>query len=140
MAQGQIASCRLLIIGGSAGSLEVLLQVLPRLRTDLPFPVVIVMHRRSGPESTLEDLLATRTGLKVREAGDKMRLQPGFIYIAPGDYHLLIERNGSLSLDVSEKLHYCRPAIDATFDTGAEAFGAGVAFRQKKGYQEWKPR
>ncbi|MDB5250876.1 MAG: chemotaxis protein CheB [Flaviaesturariibacter sp.] len=127
MAQGQLNSCRLLVIGGSAGSLEVLLQVLPYLRADMPFPIVLVMHRRSAAESTLEELLASRTTLQVREAGDKDRLRPGFLYVAPGDYHLLVERNGRLSLDVSEKMHYCRPAIDATFDTAADAFGSSLA-------------
>lgn len=115
--------CRLLVIGGSAGSLEVLLQVLPQLRRDLPFPVVVVMHRKNSPESTLEELLNSKTALDVKEAGDKEALHNGVVYIAPADYHLLVEKNGMLSLDASEKINYCRPAIDITFETAADSFG-----------------
>ncbi|MDB5196857.1 MAG: chemotaxis protein CheB [Flaviaesturariibacter sp.] len=124
MAQNEVTSaCRLLVIGGSAGSLEVLLEVLPNLRANLPFPILIVMHRKSAVESTLEELLATRTRLKVKEAEDKEILCDGVIYVAPADYHLLVEKNGTLSLDYSEKIHYCRPAIDVTFETAADTVG-----------------
>lgn len=128
MAQDKVsAGCRLLVVGGSAGSLEVLLEVLPHLRPTISFPIVIVMHRKSAVESTLEDLLGSRTKLKVKEAEDKEALRKGVIYIAPADYHLLVEKNGTLSLDYSEKIHYCRPAIDATFDTASDAIGSHLA-------------
>ena len=123
MAQDQIRDgCRLLVMGGSAGSLEVLMQVLPQLRRDLPFPVVVIMHRKNTPESTLEELLNSKTALEVKEAGDKEQLQNGVIYIAPADYHVLVEKDGTLSLDASEKINYCRPAIDITFETAVDSF------------------
>src|SRR6478672_3607996 len=115
----------LLIIGGSAGGLEVLLEVLPQLRTDLDYAVVLVMHRRGG-DSLLTGLLSDRTKLGVREAEEKEAIRPGVIYIAPADYHLLIEQDQTLSLDFSEKIHYSRPAIDASFETAAEAFGSSL--------------
>ncbi len=111
----------LLIIGGSAGSLEVVLEILPLLREDMDYAIILVMHRRSG-DSLLTGLLSDKTRLKVKEAEEKELIQPGVIYIAPADYHLLVEQDRTLSLDFSEKIHYSRPAIDASFETAAEAF------------------
>lgn len=116
----------LLMIGGSAGSLEVILEILPQLRSDLDYAIVLVMHRRSG-DSLLTGLLSDRTKLEVREAEEKEAIRPGVIYIAPADYHLLIEQDKTFSLDFSEKIHYSRPAIDASFETAAEAFGTSLA-------------
>lgn len=116
----------LLIIGGSAGSLEVILEILPQLRSDLDYAIVLVMHRRSG-DSLLTGLLSDRTKLEVREVEEKEAIRPGVIYIAPADYHLLVELDKTFSLDFSEKIHYSRPAIDASFETAAEAFGSSLA-------------
>jgi len=116
----------LLLIGGSAGSLEVLLKVIPKLRTDIAFPIVIVIHRKDTSDSTLCDLLSSRTKLPVNEVEDKDALLPGHIYIAPANYHVLFESNRSFSLDVSEKVNYSRPSIDVAFESAAEAFGSGV--------------
>ncbi|RZK00276.1 MAG: chemotaxis protein CheB, partial [Flavobacterium sp.] len=62
---------RALIIGGSAGSLDVLLKVLPELRDNLDFAIIIVIHRKQGTDSLLTDLLSHRTNLKVKEADEK---------------------------------------------------------------------
>ena len=115
-------NCEALIIGGSAGSLEVLLKVLPALDTDLAFPVLIVIHRKNGADSLLPELLSGRTRLTVKEAEEKELLLPGVIYIAPSDYHVLVEMDHTLSLDYSEKINYSRPAIDASFQTAAEVY------------------
>jgi two-component system, chemotaxis family, protein-glutamate methylesterase/glutaminase len=112
----------LLIIGGSAGSLEVILEVLPSLRHDLDYAILLVLHRRSG-DSLLTGLLSDKTRLEVKEAEEKEAIRPGVIYIAPADYHLLVEKDKTLSLDYSEKIHYSRPAIDASYETAAEAYG-----------------
>jgi two-component system chemotaxis response regulator CheB len=115
--------CSLLIIGGSAGSLDIILMLLPSLRPGLSFPIIIVLHRKNSFDSTLTDLLASKTMLPVKEAEEKDILTPGFIYVAPADYHLLVEKDRTLSLDYSEKVNYSRPSIDVTFETAAEAFG-----------------
>lgn len=117
-----MGKCEALIIGGSAGSLEVLLKVLPALSDKLSFPIIIVVHRKHGTDSLLPDLLSGKTKLKVKEIEEKEFIKPGTIYIAPSDYHTLIEQNKSFSLDYSEKVNYSRPAIDVTFQTGAEAY------------------
>jgi len=114
---------KLLVIGGSAGSLEVLLQLLPALDTSWPLSMIIVLHRKSDSDSLLTELLSTRTKLSVKEAEEKDVLMPGVIYITPSDYHLLIEPDYSLTLDDSEKVNYSRPSIDVTFASAAEVFG-----------------
>jgi len=116
------SSIELLVIAGSAGSLDVILKVLPHLDGTLNFPIVIVLHRKASYDSSLADLLTTRTTLRVVEAEEKDQLQRGVIYLAPADYHLLVENDHSLSLDYSEKIQYSRPCIDVTFETAAEVY------------------
>ena len=118
---------KLLLIGGSAGSLEALIKILPRLTAIPDFAIVIVLHRKSSEDSTLEELIAIKTSIPVKEVEDKVALLPGNIYVAPSDYHLLFEKNGKLSLDTSEKVNYSRPSIDVSFESAADAFGTGVA-------------
>jgi len=117
-----MTGCEALVIGGSAGSLEVLLKALPVLDDTLTFPIIIVIHRKHGADSLLPDLLSSRTRLRVKEIDEKEAIIAGTIYIAPSDYHLLIEQNRTFSLDYSEKINYSRPAIDVTFQTAAEVY------------------
>ncbi|MDQ8052455.1 MAG: chemotaxis protein CheB [Pedobacter sp.] len=115
--------CKALVIGGSAGSLDVLIKVLPELDTDLAFPIIIVIHRKKGTDSLLADLLSTKTQLLVKEVEEKEEILARTIYIVPSDYHLLIENDHTFSLDYSEKVNYSRPSIDVTFQSAAEVYG-----------------
>ncbi len=115
-------SYQLLIIGGSAGSLSVVLKIIPLLKKEMNLAVIIVFHRKSSEDNTLIEVLSGRTEFMVKEADDKDEIQPGVIYIAPADYHVLIEKNKTLSLDASEKINYSRPSIDVTFESAAEAY------------------
>lgn len=117
---------RCAVVGGSAGSLKVIMRVVTELDPGLDFPVIIVLHRRGDTQSLLEEILNNRTTLTVKEAEDKEPLVPGHIYIAPADYHLLVEKDHSLSLDASEKVMWSRPSIDVTFESAAESFGKGT--------------
>lgn len=117
---------QLVMIGGSAGSLEVILELLPGLRPDLSFPVVIVLHRRSVTPLGIESLLSYKTDLKVREIEDKMPMAAGEIFIAPVDYHLLVETDGSFALDLSEKVHYSRPSIDVALESACDVYGENM--------------
>jgi len=114
---------KVLIIGGSAGSLEVLIRILPQLTT-ITFALVIILHRKAGDDSMLEELMAAKTTVPVMEVDDKTPLVPGSIYIAPSDYHLLFERDDILSLDASEKINFSRPSIDVSFESAAEIYGS----------------
>lgn len=117
---------KIVVIGGSAGSLQVIMHVVKHLRPDLRIPVVIVLHRKNDFESSLSNLMGLRTKLVVQEADDKDPIIPGIIYLAPPDYHLLIETDRHFSLDDSEKVHFSRPSIDVTFQTAADAYGRGA--------------
>jgi two-component system chemotaxis response regulator CheB len=117
---------RLLVIGGSAGSLQVILAVLAAIGDDFPMPVLIILHRNGGFESSLEDLFSTRTRLPIREVEEKDQLRAGTIYLCPADYHVLLEKDHSFSLDYSERIHFSRPSIDVTFRSAADIFGPGV--------------
>lgn len=120
------SKCRLLFIGGSAGSLNIIFKMLPGIRPDVSFPVIIVIHRKISFYSHLSGLLASKTSLLVKEVEEKDALTAGCIYIAPAGYHLLIEKDYTLSPDFSEKVNYSRPGIDVTFKTAAEAYQSAL--------------
>jgi len=123
MAEDSINEYQLIVIGGSAGSLDVLLHVIPKLKANFHIPIVLVLHRMNSYDSTLAELIAAKTTLKVKEVEDKEPIKAGNIYIAPADYHLLVEKDGMFSLDFSEKVNFSRPSIDITFASAADAFG-----------------
>ncbi len=83
-------------------------------------PVVLIMHRLKNVSSELNRLLAF--GRPIREPEDKERMQPGHVYLAPQNYHLLLEADGTFSLDYSELVHYSRPAIDESFFSIADGY------------------
>ena len=122
MAQNRLNDFKVIVIGGSAGSLDVLLDITSLLPSILKAVIIIVLHRRSDSESILEKLLSYKTQIHVAEVEDKELIRPGHIYIAPGDYHLLIENENTFSLDYSEKVCYSRPSIDVTFESAAQTF------------------
>jgi|SRR6218665_2581047 len=119
-----IKHCKVVIIGGSAGSLQALLNILPFIESPISFAIVIVVHRKNSDEQTLEDLIALRSKVDVKEVEDKVALKTGFIYIAPSNYHLLFEKDETLSLDTSEKINYSRPSIDVSFESAAEIYAS----------------
>ncbi|GAB3956284.1 chemotaxis protein CheB [Spirosoma harenae] len=116
-------SYRAVVIGGSTGSIDVLLNVLPALQAPLPYTLIIVLHRKNTADSTLVDLFSLKTKIPLREVDDKDSVQPGVIYLAPADYHLLIEKTERFALDDSEKVNYSRPSIDVTFESASDVYG-----------------
>lgn len=113
----------LLVIGGSAGALVTVLDIIALLKDTSALSVVVVLHRKQSSEDTLVELLSTRTRFLVKEIDDKDELQPGCIYVAPAEYHVLLEKDRTLSLDASEKVNFSRPSIDVTFESAAEVMG-----------------
>ncbi|KGO79160.1 chemotaxis protein CheB [Flavobacterium beibuense] len=122
-----ISGCKALLIGGSAGSLEVLIEVLPKLEQLKSFALIIVLHRKSGEDNLLENLISIKTAIPIMEVEDKVPVEPGYIYIAPSDYHLLFEKDETISLDTSEKVNYSRPSIDVAFESAADVYGPSLA-------------
>ena len=116
----------LVVIGGSAGSLQVILEMLKNLNDHLDFPMVLVLHRKAQAISILPKLLQKFSKLEVIEIEDKTEIENNKIYIVPSDYHLLFETKNLVSLDGSEKMNYSRPSIDVIFRSASEIFGEGV--------------
>jgi two-component system chemotaxis response regulator CheB len=114
---------KLIVIGGSAGSLQVILGVIPAFGPDVPVPVLIVVHRNVDFESGLEALLSSKTRAIVKEVEEKELIVAGTIYLAPADYHVLIEADHTFSLDYSEKVNFSRPSIDVSFFCAADVYG-----------------
>lgn len=111
------------VIGASAGAVEALLHILPSLPGDYPLALIIVVHLPPQSDSTLASLLDARCQITVKEAEDKEPVCPGTAYLAPPNYHLLVEPNLHLSLSSDEPLLYSRPSIDVLFESAADAFG-----------------
>jgi len=112
----------ILLLGGSAGAFKILFQIVKSLAPGLNKAVVIVIHRKRNFLSDIETLFAEHSQLPFTEIADKDKIQAGKIYIAPANYHTLIEKNGQFSLDVSEPVWYSRPSIDVTFESAAETY------------------
>lgn len=113
---------KVILIGGSAGSLEVLLKVLGQLDSICTIAIVLVVHRKSADDNRLEELFRMKTRLPIKEIQDKTQIKAGRVHIAPADYHLLFEADGSLALDISEKVNFSRPSIDIAFESAAAVF------------------
>lgn len=121
-----ITGCKVVIIGGSAGSLNALMQILPEIPKIKDFAMVIVLHRKSTDDQTLEDLISLKSNVPLKPVEDKTPLVPGFVYVAPSNYHLLFEKNDLLALDTSEKVNFSRPSIDVSFESAAEIYGESL--------------
>ena len=117
-----VSQFELLVIGGSAGCIDALLAMLPHFPADFPVPLLVIIHRSPMRESPLADIFQRICKLKVKEAEEKEEIVPGYLYLAPADYHLLIEEARTFSLDHSEKVNFSRPSIDITFEQAAEVY------------------
>lgn len=107
------------VIGVSAGGLKALATILAYLPADYSIPVIIVQHLLEGSDSFLVDYLNEQVSIRVKEAMDKETIRPGFVYVAPPGYHLLIEDDRIFSLSIDPKVNYSRPSIDVLFDSAA---------------------
>lgn len=115
----------IIVVGASAGGLRAFEQLFGGLPADFPVPIVAVQHRARDSSDGYADLFTKWTRLPVREAEDNDILRAPGVYLAPPDYHLLIER-GRLVLSVDEPVSHSRPSIDVLFESAADAYGARV--------------
>lgn len=113
---------KLIAIGGSAGSLQALFKIMEGLTAGFDIPILLVLHRVTNAESTLQELLVARTHYRVSEIEEKETIRNGNLYICPPDYHVLVEDDYSFSLDVSEKVNFSRPSLDVVFKSAAEVY------------------
>ena len=114
------------VIGVSAGGLKALSSILPDLPADYPVPILVVIHLPPSGKSLVAELFANKCAMKVVEADDKEPIEPGTVYFAPPDYHLLVERDHTLSLSSEEPVLFSRPSIDVLFESAADAYGPGL--------------
>ncbi len=113
----------IVIVGSSWGGLAALRTLVGGLPRDFGLPVVVVQHRhKDSADRLLTTLLQEHTPLTVCEVEDKQPVLPSFVFIAPPDYHLLVER-GHFSLSTDAPVRYSRPSIDVAFTSAADSYG-----------------
>jgi two-component system chemotaxis response regulator CheB len=118
-------SFKIVVIGTSLGGFSALKTVLVNLPAEFLAPIAIVQHRHKESDKTLQELLQEHTNLPIQEVEDKDEILPGQIYLAPADYHLLVEP-GYFTLSIDEPVSYARPSIDVLFESAADAYGERV--------------
>ena len=111
----------MIAVGASWGGLAALSRLLAALPRELEQPIVVAQHRSADSVRGLEELLQRHTHLVVREADDKEPIRPGHVYLAPADYHLLVEP-GHLALSTEAAVQFARPSIDVLFESVADAY------------------
>jgi two-component system chemotaxis response regulator CheB len=111
------------VIGTSAGGVEVLSTLLPALPAGLRAPVFVVIHLPRERPSLLVDIFGPKCAVGVREAQDKEPVVPGTVYFAPPDYHLLLDDGPCLALSADELVNFSRPSIDVLFESAADLYG-----------------
>ena len=114
------------IIGGSAGSFQVVIQILEKISPSLQMPVFLCMHRLKHVRKGFEETLAYNAALQVREPFDKEQIRKGFVYLAPANYHMLIEMERAIALSTEDPLHHSRPSLDISFSSAADVYGIGL--------------
>jgi len=115
----------ILVVGTSWGGLNALRELVGALPEDFRLPAVLVQHRHRQSDHLLSTFLQERTRLEVVEVEDKMPIQSGMLFVAPADYHLLIDR-GFFTLSTDPPVRYSRPSIDVTFYSAADAYAAAT--------------
>jgi len=114
------------VMGGSAGGFAAFTTILAALPPDFALPILLVQHLHPNDAGAFALHLASATKLPVIEPCDKERIDRGQVYTAPADYHMLVERNGTVALSTEEKVHWSRPSIDVLFESAARALGERV--------------
>ncbi len=116
---------RLVVVGASLGGLHAVAALLRGLPGGFPLPLAIVQHRHKESDETLRIVLQRSSKLAVCEVEDKQAISAGVAYLAPADYHLLVEQ-GTFALSTDERVLYARPSIDVLFESAADAYGGSV--------------
>lgn len=112
----------ILLLGGSAGSFNLIFQIVKNFDANLNKAVIIVIHRKRNFFSDIEKLFADNSRMSLSEIKDKEQIKINTVFIAPPNYHTLIEKEKCFGLDVSEDVWYSRPSIDVTFESAAEVY------------------
>ncbi len=122
-----LARVEALVVGASAGGVEALLKLLPAFDAGATVSVIVVLHLPRGQPSALVDIFAPKCALPVREVEDKAPIARGTVYVAPPDYHVLVDADADgsaiLALSADDLVNYSRPSIDVLFESAADYYG-----------------
>lgn len=116
---------KVIVVGASMGGLHALQVLLQGLPKEFPVPIVVVQHRDKSSSDAFSALLQQYSSLSISEAEDKDALAAGHVYVAPPDYHLLVDQQG-LALSTEAPVNYSRPSVDVLFESAAYEFGDGT--------------
>ena len=111
-----------IVIGVSSGGMNAMKVMFSLLPMGFNTPIIIVQHLGAHSDNQLIKLLNDKSNLSIKEADEKEKIENGKVYIAPPNYHLMIERDKTFSLSVDEPVYYARPSIDILFESAAEAY------------------
>jgi len=111
-----------IVIGTSAGGIDALKTVLSQIEMPLSIPIIIVQHLSPRHKSYLPSIISQVTGHNAKEIDEKETLVSGWIYFAPPNFHILIEKNKTVTLTVEKRVSYARPSIDVLFETAADTY------------------
>ena len=117
---------KIIVAGASAGGLNALTTILSPLPADYSMPILIVQHLSPLSDNFWIEKITKDCRLKIKEAEEKENIEKGTIYMAPSNYHLLVEPDNTLSLSAEEKVNFSRPSIDVLFETASDAFRKNV--------------
>ncbi len=117
---------RAVVLGASAGGFEAFTGILSILPADFALPILAVQHLHPMDDGQFVSHLGSVSRLIVVTPCDKQRIDRGRVYVAPSNYHMLVERDGSIALSVDERVNWSRPSIDVLFESAARAWGSAV--------------
>jgi two-component system, chemotaxis family, protein-glutamate methylesterase/glutaminase len=123
--EGEMTASGVVAIGTSWGGLSALGRILGGLPAEFPLPIVVVQHRSKDSDNLMANLLQDMSDLIIHEAEDKDTLLPSHVYVAPADYHLMLD-DGIVSLTTDAPVRYSRPSIDVAFESVARSYGSGA--------------
>lgn len=116
---------KVVVIGGSAGSFQVISEILSQLKKPYPLPIVLCLHRLKHIKSGFVEALSIKSAVPIQEPLDKSSIKPGIAYLAPANYHMYMELGMFFSLSTEEMIMYSRPSIDITLES------VGYVYREK---------
>ncbi|MGC8803114.1 MAG: chemotaxis protein CheB [Bacteroidales bacterium] len=122
MAKTENSTYKAVIIGGSAGSFQVVTSMLQTLPADFSLPLLLCLHRLKHVRSGFVEALSLKSKVPVVEPYDKDAIKPGKVYLAPANYHMYIELGNRFALSTEETVNHSRPSIDLSFITAAQAY------------------
>ena len=114
---GEPKNIKAIVIGGSAGSFQVIASILSELPKNYPIPLILCLHRLKHVRSGFVEALSIKSNLEIVEPIDKQHVKAGKVYLAPANYHLSVELGFTFSLSTEELVSFSRPSIDVTLES-----------------------